>query len=523
MTAVTSAWNRLLAFVGRFSMYRLVLIALALLTVISLLLSLFDAVTPSTLALLVTFAVLNIVCVLVDLVGQRVTGRAWRYESSLITAGILLFVLYPTTEAMGLVGIAIAGAVASASKYVIAWRGRHIVNPAAFGATVLSIVTAATGVYALGAAGWWVGTPALAAPVLLLGFFVVARADKLRPVLLFLVIALVVASVRVSLAFASTGQAVDAGQVLSMVLWSSPFFFLAAFMFSEPLTQPPRRWQQYIVAVVVGVFAGAPLSVGVLTFGPEAAVVIGNLVAFAFAYATRASLKLTFLGREQLTPSVEELSFRASRMMRFDAGQYLELEVPHAYADARGTRREFSIVSAPEELPVVKVAMRRGSQSSYKKALAAIDPGAELSVTGVWGDFVLPAKTSTPVLMVAAGIGVTPFVSQLRHLRLERQGGGARDVVFVYVASGAEELAFRQDLEDAGIPVIVFTRDEPTDLPPHWTWAQGVRLDAAGLEQVVPDLASRHAYISGPPGLIADLAPALEKAHGLTTDAFSGY
>ena len=75
MTAVTSAWNRLLAFVGRFSMYRLVLIALALLTVISLLLSLFDAVTPSTLALLVTFAVLNIVCVLVDLVGQRLTGR----------------------------------------------------------------------------------------------------------------------------------------------------------------------------------------------------------------------------------------------------------------------------------------------------------------------------------------------------------------------------------------------------------------------------------------------------------------
>ena len=464
--------------------------------------------------------VLNVVCVLVDLVGQRLTGRAWRYESSLITAGILLFVLYPTVEPMGLVGIAIAGAVASASKYVIAWRGRHIVNPAAFGATALSVITALSGAYALGAAGWWVGTPGLAAPVILLGFFVVVRADKLGPVLLFLVIALVVAAVRVSLAFAGVGQAIDAGQLLTTVLWSSPFFFLAAFMFSEPLTQPPRRWQQYIVAVVVGVLAGAPLTVGTLTFGPEAAVVVGNLVAFAFAYATRASLKLTFLGREQLTPSVEELSFRASRMLRFDAGQYLELEVPHAHADSRGTRREFSIVSAPEELPVVKVAMRRGSQSSYKKALAAIEPGAELSVTGVWGDFVLPAKTSVPVLMVAAGIGVTPFVSQLRHLRRE---GGARDVVFVYVASGAEELAFRQDLEDAGVPVIVFTRDEPTDLPAHWTWAKGVRLDADGLVQVVPDIASRHAYISGPPGLIADLAPALEKAHGLTTDAFSGY
>jgi hypothetical protein len=38
----------------------------------------------------------------------------------------------------------------------------------------------------------------------------------------------------------------------------------------------------------------------------------------------------------------------------------------------------------------------------------------------------------------------------------------------------------------------------------------------------VPDLAARHAYISGPPGLIADLAPALEKARSITTDAFRG-
>lgn len=520
MTRVTALWNRLLAVVGRVSMYRLVLMALGALTVLSLVLSLFDVIAPSLGALLATLVVLHAVCVAVDLVGQRVTGRAWRIESSLITAGILLFVLYPTVDPWGLVGVAIAAAVASASKYVIAWRGRHIVNPAAFGATVLSIVTVTTGAYALGAAGWWVGAPALAIPVVVLGFFVVARADKLRPVLLFLAIALPVNLVRVSLAYAGAGVAVDPGAVVSTVLLSSPFFFLAAFMFSEPLTQPPRRWQQYIVAVVVGVFAGAPLTFGSLTLGPEAAVVVGNLVAFGFAYATRARLQLTFLGRDSLTPSVEELSFRASRMLRFEAGQYLELEVPHAHADARGTRREFSIVSAPEELPVVKIAMRRGSQSTYKKALGGVDPGHELSVSGIWGDFVLPRNPSTPVLLVAAGIGVTPFVSQLRHLRLS---GGARDAVFVYVASGAEELAFRGDLEQAGIPVIVFTRDEPADLPAHWVWAEGVRLDAEGLHRMVPDLAARHAFISGPPGLIADLAPALEKAHGLTTDAFAGY
>jgi len=122
--------------------------------------------------------------------------------------------------------------------------------------------------------------------------------------------------------------------------------------------------------------------------------------------------------------------------------------------------------------------------------------------------------------MVAAGIGITPFVSQLRHLRLIEDD---RDVVLVYVASGAAELAFRPELEESGVHVIVFTRDEPPDLPRNWSWARGVRLDAAGLLQVVPDIGARHAYISGPAALIADLAPALERARSITTDAFSGY
>jgi ferredoxin-NADP reductase len=93
----------------------------------------------------------------------------------------------------------------------------------------------------------------------------------------------------------------------------------------------------------------------------------------------------------------------------------------------------------------------------------------------------------------------------------------------VYVASDPAELAFREELAATGARVVVFTREEPKNLPAHWTWAQGARLDAAALEANVADIASRHAFISGPPRLIADLAPALQKARNLTTDAFAGY
>jgi len=298
------------------------------------------------------------------------------------------------------------------------------------------------------------------------------------------------------------------------------FLFLAAFMLSEPLTLPPRRWQQLVVAVVVGLLAGWPVPLGPITLGQERALLIGNLVAFAFCL--RASGRLTLESRNDPAPTVRELTFRASRPLTFRAGQYLELEVPHRRPDIRGTRREFSILSAPEDLPTVRVAYRDngGPQSSFKRALAAAAPGDRLAITGVWGDFVLPADPARPVLLVAAGIGVTPFVSQLRHLAAT---GDRRDVVLVYVVPDAADMPFRADLAASGVPVVVFSRTDPGELPPGWTWTGGVRLDAQSLAAAVPALAARHAYISGPPGLIADLAPALSRARGLTTDAFAGY
>jgi ferredoxin-NADP reductase/Na+-transporting NADH:ubiquinone oxidoreductase subunit NqrB len=522
--SLTALWNRVFAVLGRVSMYRLAFLCLMALAGIALVVSFTGLIAPTALELLATFAVLAVVCGATDAAAQSVLKLPWRIESSLITAGILLFVLRPTIDLVALAGIAVAGLVASLSKYVLAWRGRHIFNPAAVGATALTVLS--IWLPSLGASSWWVGTPALAGPVLVLGLLVLLRTEKVRVVTVFLVIAVAVGVARVSSLYQSLGTPFDAWDVFWQMLLSSPFLFLGAFMLSEPLTMPPRRWQQFTVAAVVGVLAGWPIAVGEVSLGQERALLIGNLVAFAFAFSQRSAVRLTLQSRDELTPTVTQLTFRTHSRLAFTPGQYLELEVPHRHPDARGTRREFSIASAPEDLPELRVAFREAQgagakpQSSYKKALAAVQPGGVLAVTGVWGDFVLPKRSSSPILMVAAGIGVTPFISQLRHQQL---AGDDRDVVLVYVASEASELAFRAELEASGVPVVVFTRDEPKDLPRNWVWARGVRLDADGLLRVVPDIAARHAYISGPSGLIAELAPALEKARSIATDAFSGY
>lgn len=515
-TTLTAGSTRVLGLIGRVSMYRLVMFSLGLLALIALVLSFAGQVGPQPLEIVVSAVVLALACALTDLAAQSLLRMPRRLESSLITAAILLFVLRPTLEPVGLAGLVLAGVVASASKYLLAWRGRHIFNPAATGAAVLTIVS----IWApdLGSSAWWVGSPWMAAPVLVLGVLLLVRTDKLPVVVTFWLVAMTVAFVRTTVQFQAAGFPVDVPAVLLQVAFSSPFLFLGAFMLSEPLTLPPRRAQQYVVAVVVGVLAGWPLAVGAITLGQERALLIGNLVAFLFCL--RAAVRLRVERRRDLTPTVRELTFHAARPFSFSPGQYLELDVPHRRPDGRGTRREFSIASAPEDLPEVRIAFKDGSQSSYKKALAAVEPGGTLAVTGVWGDFVLPARPTAPVLMVAAGIGVTPFVSQLRHLAAT---GQRRDAVLAYVVSGSDELAFRDDIVASGIPVVVFSPDEPVDLPAGWVWAGPDRVDAEGLLRAVPDLAQRAAYVSGPPRLIAALAPALGKAKSLTTDAFAGY
>ncbi|GAA3942965.1 FAD-dependent oxidoreductase [Microbacterium soli] len=511
----TALRQRVLAVLGAISMYRLVLCALVALAVVALGFSLTGLVGPTAGEILASFVVLAVVISAVDAAAQRILRLPWRVESSLVTALVLLFVLQPSLSAAGLAGTALAGALASLSKYLIAWRGRHVLNPAAFGAAVVTV-------FGLGSfSSWWVGTPVLSVAVAVLGLLVLWRTEKVRIVLVFLVVVVVVSVVRQAVGLHRSGEGFDSVDAVVFAISHTPYLFLGAFMLSEPLTLPPRRWQQFIVAALVGALAGWPIPVaGLFTLGQERALLLGNVLAFVFA--VRGSVRLVLEKRRMVTPTAQELTFRARGRLSFLPGQYLELDVPHRHPDARGTRREFSIVSAPADLPTLRIAYKNGDQrhpSSYKRALAAAQPGAALAVTGTWGDFLLPRGPS-PVLMVAAGIGVTPFVSQLRQLQAT---GVRRDIVLVYVASEAAELAFRDELEATGVRAVVFTRDEPQDLGPGWSWAGGARLDAEGLEREVADIAARHAFISGPPRLIADLAPALQKARSLTTDAFAGY
>jgi ferredoxin-NADP reductase len=501
---------------GTITMYRLVLICLLALVVETVLLSLTGVISQSPLAILST----GVVAVVFATASNWLFGTIFRVrphtESSLITGLLLLFIFEPVNplsdgSLLKFVGIALAGIIASASKYLLAWRGRHVFNPAAVGAFVITLVTV-FGDFA----AWWLATAWLLPVTVVLGFAVLYRTRRWLMAIVF-VVAVVLLTFWV---YGGNGAPLEQTLLEPFTTFSTVFF--AAFMLSEPLTMPPHRWQQLVEALLVAVVFTVPFSIGVFsTTTPQFALLVGNL--FAFFFGQRRGIRLDYLGKQLLTPTSWELSFRPQRPVRFSAGQYMELTIPHARADARGMRRIFSIASAPAETEVIRFGLNTAEpSSSLKSALLALQPGEIVAATSVAGDFTLPKDASRKLLFAAGGIGITPFMSQLEQIDREHD---KRDVVVVYSASTVDELAYAPRLHQLGHPVFVLSRSEPAQLPSGWTYLGASPLTAAMLREHIPDVASREALVSGPPSFVSSVRATLRHAgvRRVRTDYFTGY
>jgi ferredoxin-NADP reductase len=501
---------------GRITTYRLVVVLLSALVVVALALSVAGSLDWDVDQLLASL----FTAVGVSYAANRAIAPLFRVrphgESAAITGLLLFFIFWPSTASADLVDLATAAVAATAAKYLLAIRGRHVVNPAAAGAVLV-------GVLELGAVPtWWVAGEELRFWVLAAALVLVLRTRRATLFATFVLVAGAIVVLRL------TGDGSSTGDALQAAFTSYPIVFLGAFMLTEPLTLAPRRWQQLGVAVLVGVlFASPSLRVGSVSMTPELALVLGNVVAFAFGQ--RGGVRLRYEGRVPLGPTTWEYRFAPRRPVAFRPGQWAELALPHDAADRRGARRTFTIATAPGDGAVGFGVRESPDGSSYKKALAGLEPGATLTATTVAGDFLLPRDRSRPVLLVAGGIGVTPFVSQLRDAAREaeagRASGDARDVVLVYGLSAGEGLPYRDELAASAAEVTVVAPERPADLPAHWTWVRGDRVTPEVLRDAAPDAARRTAYVSGPPVMVDAVRGALRGlgVRRVRTDHFAGY
>ncbi len=491
------------------TMYRLVVYVLGVWAALGLAFSAGGVLHFSLVGLSISLLLALGVCYVANLLLSWIWNVGTNTESWLITALILFCIMPPATTASRIAGMIAAAAVAMGGKFIVAIHGRHIFNPAAFGAV-------AAGLLGLAYAGWWIGSAPLLPFVLAGGLLVVRKLRRMVVFGCFVAVALTMLTVVTMLSGGAVAEAVR------LAVLSGPLVFFGTIMLTEPSTLPPRRDLQLIYAALIGVLFSAQLRWGVLSTTPHMVLVAGNI--FSWAISSKRRIRLELHQKRQIGPRLYDYIFTVDARPPYQAGQYMEWTLPHAHADDRGNRRTFTIASSPTEDKVHLGVKFYEPSSSFKRALFAMEPGEQLWAGHITGDFVLPADTAQPLVWIAGGIGITPFRSMMQYMVDTKQ---RRDVVLFYAVSNPDELVYTEVADAAAvcgvrlIPVLT-----ANGVPKGWNGLTGV-LTADMIAKEVPDYATRHFYLSGPNAMVMNYRSLLHGMHiprrRVTTDYFSGY
>ncbi|MEN9920501.1 MAG: hypothetical protein RL538_394 [Candidatus Parcubacteria bacterium] len=481
---ITKPYHMAQKFVDGIGMYRIVSGSLGVLAFISILFGSFGLIAYSPLSQLFSLALALLVALVVN------AGLAWllkipaNHESAVITALILFFLTIPEENVLAAWPIVTAVTIGIVSKYVLAYKKQHILNPAAFGAVALS----ATGLYTF---GWWVANPVLFLPLLICGVLVVMKVRKWLPVMAFVAVSLVIylaESVSYGTAFSDS---------LQTFFLSWPTLFLAFYMLTEPFSMPSTKGPQFLYGGLVGFLSNTTLFSPLISFTPELALVVANAV--MWPARLRQKLYLALEEKRLIAKDTYEFIFKKPKGFSFKSGQYLEWTLPHNKSDNKGVRRYFTIASSPTE-DKIRVAMKIvGEASSYKEAIKQLDLAHPLIASQLAGDFLLPRDVNEKVAFVAGGIGVTPFRS---HVKFMLDSDKSHDTVLYYCVNTADELAYRelwteveQKLTFSFVPVVA---KEEVSAP----YEKGY-VTAEMIKRRTPDYLERTWYISGPPGMVS--------------------
>ena len=232
------------------------------------------------------------------------------------------------------------------------------------------------------------------------------------------------------------------------------------------------------------------------------------------------------LRREEIANGTMAFHFEKPAGFAFKPGQAIDVVLAQpAGTDTQGTRHTFSIVSAPFENEVVIATRMR--DSAFKRALGALPTGSPVAIEGPFGSLTLHKDRGRPAVLVAGGIGITPFMSMLRQAAKEHLD---QRLLLLYSNRRPEDAAFLaelQRLEQQNRSFrLVATMTQMSGSRLRWGGQTGL-IDAALLKSVTVDLPTPIYYVAGPPALVEAMRQMLNGADvdddDIRSEDFYGY
>ncbi len=232
------------------------------------------------------------------------------------------------------------------------------------------------------------------------------------------------------------------------------------------------------------------------------------------------------ISRAEVAERTIALRFEKPPGWTFKAGQYVDLTIPDPpETDSQGNVRAFSLASAPhEETLMIATRMR---DTAFKRVLGTMPLGTMVKIEGPFGSLTLHNDASRAAVLVAGGIGITPFRSILVRAAAEKL---PHRIVLFFSNRRPEDAPFLEELQ-------ALTRLNPnvTLVPTMTAMSRSARpwegergpIDRQMLTRHLKDARSPVYYVAGPPGMVSGLLDVLEESgvdgDQIRSEDFGGY
>lgn len=238
-------------------------------------------------------------------------------------------------------------------------------------------------------------------------------------------------------------------------------------------------------------------------------------------------MRATIKKKETVAERTDYVEFETEEDISFKPGQYFFVTLnPGDELHKDDLTHHISIVNSPSQKNTLSLTTRmRVDRSLFKRTLADAKIGDEVEIGKISGSFILPESTDKPVVLIALGIGITPYISMLRYCDETRK---PYKFWLFYSDGNAENMPFLDELKgyaEKHAPnfklVEIHTQDD------NWDEEKG-HVDADMLKKYLKDDFQKSLYyVSGPPRPVEEVGNSIKSAgiaeENVRLDDFSGY
>jgi ferredoxin-NADP reductase len=236
--------------------------------------------------------------------------------------------------------------------------------------------------------------------------------------------------------------------------------------------------------------------------------------------------KVSLQAHKDLCAGTTAFYFGKPEGFEFNAGQFANFTLlTSTDADLLGDTRALSIASAPHERNLMVATRLRAT--AFKRTLNSLPLGTELRLQGPYGSLTLSRNGTRPAVLLAGGIGITPFRSLIWNAA---ESLSSRRINLFYSVRVPDEAVFLEELREMEQHntryklICTVTQPEKVKLP--WRGETG-RISIQMLSKWIPDLSVPIYFIAGPPGMVTGMRQILIGSgiaeEDIRAEEFSGY